>query len=303
MKRLVLFSLEIFLSGAATFAHAANLLAAESGSPGLFPIVPQPSSAAPLQNGSQANQVHTLSSSERAAIAKFVNANRPRDVMEILPVNVGEFGWLRVGGGKSDFAVLIDESERGYFNELDIYSPGSADELKIQEIEGWEMGPFKKMVRDLNGDGVDELVIPKEFGGGTWQPTAGTPGWPAVYRLENGRYVEDSRDFPSFYDNEILPRLNQEIGDAEARITREPFQAATVAVAEMTRDKILRVLGRNPVAGLNHAYQWMNSNNPILMQCAMATFGDIGGHEKEVRTLQQALPAAVTHEIETRNGG
>ncbi len=83
MKRIVLFSLVIFLSGAATFAHAANLLAAESGSPGLFPIVPQPSSTAPERNGSRSNQVPTLTSAERAAIAKFVNANRPRDVMEI----------------------------------------------------------------------------------------------------------------------------------------------------------------------------------------------------------------------------
>ncbi len=304
MKRIVLFSLVIFLSGAATFAHAANLLAAESGSPGLFPIVPQPSSTAPERNGSRSNQVPTLTSAERAAIAKFVNANRPRDVMEILPVDVVGFGWARVGGGKSDFLVLFDFSGRGYSNRLWIYSRGSAGELKIQDIYGWKMGNFKEMVRDLNGNGEDELIITRELGlGGSWSPLMGMPAWPAVYRLENGRYVEDSRDFPSFYDNEILPRLNQEIGDAEARITREPFQAETVAVAEMTRDKILRVLGRNPVAGLNQAYQWMNSDNPILMQCAITTFADIGGHEKEVRALQKALPAAIKHGIEARKGG
>src|SRR5216683_1727642 len=226
MKRIVLFSLVIFLSGAATFAHAANLLAAESGGPGLFPI-PQPSSTAPEQNGLQANRVHALSSAERAAIAKFVNAN-----------------------------------------------------------------------------GEDELIITRELGlGGSWSPLMGMPAWPAVYRLENGRYVEDSRDFPNYYDTKVLPQLDREIREAEARITEEPFQAETVAVAELTRDKILRVLGRNPVGGLNEAYQWMNSDNPTLMQCAIAAFGDIGGHEKEVCTLQQALPAAITHEIESRNGG
>ncbi len=252
---------------------------------------------------SQAN-VDALHRADRAAVFKFINDTRPQGSFPLpSPISVGEFGWLKVGGGKSDFAVLIDESERGYFNKLDIYSRASGDGLKIQEIEGWEMGPFKKTVRDLNGDGVDELVIPKEFGGGTWQPTAATPGWPAVYRLENGRYVEDSRDFPSFYDNEVLPRLDQEIRDAEVRITLEPFQAETVAVAEATRNKILRVLGRNPVAGLDQAYQWMNSDDPQVMQCAIVTFADIGGHEKEVRTLRTALPAAITHEIESRKGG
>ncbi len=304
MKRIVLLSLVIFLSGAATFALAANVLAAEGGSPGLFPIVPQPSSTAPEQNGSQANQVHTLSSAERAEIAKFVNANLPPHWMEIPGYSVVESGWASVGGGKRDFLVLLDISGRGYSNTLMIYSRDSAGNVNSQEIHGWKMGNFKQMVKDLNGNGEDELIITRELGlGGSWSPLMGMPAWPAVYRLENGRYVEDSRDFPSFYDNEILPRLNQEIGDAEARITREPFQAETVAVAEMTRDKILRVLGRNPVAGLNQAYQWMNSDDPTLMQCAIATFGDIGSHEKEVRTLQQALPAAITREIETRNGG
>jgi hypothetical protein len=302
MKRIVLFSLVIFLSGGAIFAHAANLLAAESGTPGLFPI-PQPSSAAP-QNGSQANQVHPLSSAERAAIAKFVNGNLPPHWMEIPRYSVVESGWASVGGGKRDFLVLFDFSGRGYSNRLLIYSRGSVGELKTQEIDGWKMGNFKQMVRDLNGNGEDELIITRELGlGGSWSPLMGMPAWPAVYRLENGRYVEDSRDFPSFYDNEVLPRLDQQIRDAEARITREPFQAETVAVAEMTRDKILRVLGRNPAAGLKQAYQWMNSDDPQVMQCAIVTFADIGGHEKEVRTLQQALPAAVTHEIETRNGG
>src|SRR5713226_317223 len=166
------------------------------------------------------------------------------------------------------------------------------------------MGNFKEMVRDLNGNGEDELIITRELGlGGSWSPLMGMPAWPAVYRLENGRYVEDSRDFPNYYDTKVLPQLDREIREAEARITEEPFQAETVAVAELTRDKILRVLGRNPVGGLNEAYQWMNSDNPTLMQCAIAAFGDIGGHEKEVCTLQQALPAAITHEIQSRNPG
>jgi len=46
----------------------------------------------------------------------------------------------------------------------------------------------------------------------------------------------------------------------------------------------------------------MNSADPQLMQCAIATFSDIGGHEKQVSELRQALPAAIKHEMATRGG-
>lgn len=212
------FSLVIFLSGAATFALAANVLAAENGSPGLFPIAPQPSPTAPVQNGSQAKQVHTLSSFERAAIAKFVNANRPRDVMEILAVDVVEFGWASVGGGKSDFLVLFDFSGRGYSNRLWIYSRGSAGELKIQEIYGWKMGNFKQMVRDLNGNGEDELIIPELLAGnseGLWQPMMArrdgrqSTGWRTEDTLKTAAILPPSmttRSCPGLIRRSAMPK-------------------------------------------------------------------------------------------------
>jgi hypothetical protein len=220
--------------------------------------------------------------------------------MEIPGYSVVESGWASVGGGKRDFLVLLDISGRGYSNTLMIYSRDSAGNVNSQEIHGWKMGNFKEMVKDLNGNGQDELIVPIELDWppGSWTPTTETPAWPAVYRLENGRYVEDSSDFSNYYDTEVLPQLDQSITTAEGR----GFSDA-LAMSILEKNKILRLLGRNPVAGLNQAYQWMNSDNPTLMQCAIATFGDIGSHEKEVRTLQQALPAAITHEIETRNGG
>ena len=265
---------------------------------GVFPFIPPRSAAAPEHSGSEVNRRNALSDSEKIKIAKFVNANRPHDVMEILPVNVVDFGRASVGGGKSDFLVLFDFSERGYSNRLWVYSRDGAGALKIQEIEGWKMGPLKQMVQDLNGDGTDELIIPMSLGGGSWTPTPATPVWTAIYRLENGRYVDDSRDFANYYDAEVLPQLDKAITAAKSQ-----GYADGAAMDILEKNKILRVLGRDPVAGLSQAYQWMNSDNPILLQCAVATFGDIGGHDKEVRALRQALPAAIKHEIEARKGG
>jgi hypothetical protein len=245
-----------------------------------------------------------LHGADRAAVTKFVNDTRPHGALiKITAVTLSEFGWADVGEGKGDLLVLFDWSGRGYSNTLSIYSCGGAGELNIQEIDGWKMGNLKQMARDLNGDGKDELIVPTELGAeGLWQPLMAMPVWPAVYRLQKGRYVKDSRDFPNYYDKEVLPSLDRNIPKYEARIPKEPYQQETVAVLELEKYKILRVLGRNPAAGLRHAYRWMKSDDPTLMQCAIATFQDIGGFPKQVHDLRQALPAALNREIAASKG-
>ena len=61
----------------------------------------------------------------------------------------------------------------------------------------------------------------------------------------------------------------------------------------MQRDKILRVLGRNPNAGLGQAREWVKSDDPELMQDAAEAFKDIGGHQQEYRAAESALDRAV----------
>jgi len=184
---------------------------------------------------SQAN-VDAQRGADLAGVAKFVDTSRPAPWGgEITPNQVIDFGWAKVGGSKSELVVALDFAGRG-FCRLWIYSHGSADSLAIQELEGWRMrGGIKAMLRDLNGDGEDELIIPTAVGqGGAWTPTTAEPLWPAIYRPENGkyveaifglpgvrpsprsievstRYVEASRDFPHYYDTEILPNLDRTI--------------------------------------------------------------------------------------------
>jgi hypothetical protein len=71
----------------------------------------------------------------------------------------------------------------------------------------------------------------------------------------------------------------------------------------LEKNKILRVLGRDPTAGLEQAYQWMNSGNSQQVQCAIATFEDIGGHAKELGIAQQALQPAIQREQAARSDG
>ncbi|MGH7933952.1 MAG: hypothetical protein ACREQN_12425 [Candidatus Binataceae bacterium] len=163
----------------------------------------------------------------------------------------------------------------------------------------FDTGKLSNIVKDLNGDGRYELVLWRGLAGtDTWIPEAAAPRWPAIYRLVNGKYVEDSRDFLSFYDTEILPPLEKAIATANSR-----GYADAAAIDQLEKDKILRVLGRNPTAGLNQAYQWMNSSDPTLLQCALATFSDIGGHEQEVQQLRKSASVAYQREIDARKGG
>ncbi len=286
MKTVVLLIASISIFGAGAVHSAENRP---------FPIQ-QPPRAAKSESGStEQAKSDAKRAAEKAAVVKFINANRPENIMEIRPVDIVDFGHAHVGG-TSYLIVVLDFSGRGYSNTLWVYNRDREGLLRIQEIEAWKMGSLKEIVRDLDHDGNDELILPQELGQrGIWYPLTAMPTWPAVYRFENGKYVDDSRDFPGFYDEEILPKLNSELRTSN---TREG-----AAIVTLEKDKILRVLGRNPTAGLNEAYQWMNSDDPQILQCAAAAFRDIGGHQREVREAEQKVKPAFEHEIESRNGG
>jgi hypothetical protein len=241
------------------------------------------------------SNIQTLRSFDKAAVVTFLTqwGGREGHPGALTPQEVWEFEWVDlVGDGQYELVVTSSSGPCCVF--LGIYRKDAAGTVSVQILEGARK--LSDTIRHLNGDGKAELIVWTTLAApGTWLPMAETPRWPAVYRLQNGKYVEASRDFPSFYDNDVLPKLDNEIRKA-------PNQDAS-AIPALARNKILRVLGRDPVAGLNQAYQWMNSDDPQVLQCAIATFADIGGHEKEVRELQQALPAAEKREMESRGGG
>ncbi len=62
-----------------------------------------------------------------------------------------------------------------------------------------------------------------------------------------------------------------------------------LAVAVMERDKILRVLGRDPDAGLAEAREWMKSPDPELAEDAVVVLRDMGGHPQDLAAAKRAL--------------
>jgi len=246
------------------------------------------------------SNIQTLRGFDKSSVDALVNNLRGGDPMHAM---VGGFGWYDLAGDHHyELVATEDLSGRAFFDYLAIYGQDSAGKPVVQQwIEGDAFGTdLSKVVRDLKHDRKHELVIPKVLFS---YNTSQTFTWPAVYRLENAKYVEASRDFPAFYDKEILPALDQDISEAQARTDARSRPQDVAALPTMKRDKILRVLGRDPTAGLREAYQWMNSDDRQVLQCALATFDDIGGHDQEKRAASQALERALDREKAARKGG
>jgi hypothetical protein len=246
------------------------------------------------------SNIQTLRGFDKSSVDALVNNLRGGDPMHAM---VGGFGWYDLAGDHHyELVVTEDLSGRAWFEYLAIYRQDHAGKPAVQQwIEGDGIGTdLSKVVRDLNHDGKHELIIPRVLFS---YSTSETFTWPAVYRLENGKFVEASRDFPTFYDKEVLPALDKYISEAQAQTDARSRPQDVAAVITMKRDKILRVLGRDPTAGLREAYQWMNSDDRQVLQCAIATFADIGGHDHEKRAASEALQRALDREKAARKGG
>lgn len=243
--------------------------------------------------------IRTLRSLDKAEIFQLITGGHADRAFT--EKNIWEFGWYDLADN-GEYELLYTGSTGPCCVWLGILSR-NATVASGQAFHN--VGTLKDTVRDLKGDGRKELIIWKDLAQpGTWVPAAQTPRWPSVYRLNHGKYVESSRDFPNYYDREVLPALNKQItdlGGQTAAYQSAPGLQTRLAIAITEKDKILRALGRDPVAGLNHAYRWMSSRNPQVLQCAIAIFQDIGGHQQEVHELETALPAAFK-EADSRKG-
>ncbi len=169
------------------------------------------------------------------------------------------------------------------------------------QLEGWKDRPYiPKVIQDLNGDGKDELVIPQYLGraGDRGSPSA---IWPQVYRQQNGKYVEASRDFAKFYDTQVLPYLNDGIANAREAAVPEAQKMPGAPLKDrnaklwldaltVTRDKILRVIGRDPKAGEQQAREWVTGPDPDRDPLfAMIVFHDMGDHKEDLLAAKSAL--------------
>ena len=225
----------------------------------------------------------------------------------------GDFAWIDLAGD-GRYELLVTRQTRAY-SVLYLYWQEAPGRMRTQSYAGPDVDPHNNF-KDLNGNGKQELILEAGINpesSGWFDLTSLAPpeaSWPEVYRLEGERYIAASREFPKYYDTDVLPQVEKEIRKARQRVAAqqgkpEPTPAPNVpkelvdykwllpgrelAVAIMERDKILRVLGRDPNAGLADAREWLKSSDPELVNDAVIVLTDIGGHDKELDAAESAL--------------
>jgi hypothetical protein len=245
--------------------------------------------------------VETLRAFDKAAIVRFINALGGADTdTPLFPANtIEEFSWIDLAGD-GRYALVLIELPGSCCSDLIIYQQDASGHINSQLLEG--AGRLSNTIRDVNGDGKKELIIPPPALHPDWESFGAVTEitWPRVYRLENGKYVEASHDFASYYDAEVLPPIENAISEARFRLAHGPigkkpdqrwmrYMGHKIAGLTMERDQILRMIGRDPDAGLEQARDWMNSLDATLVQDAITVFKNIGRHESDVRAATDRL--------------
>ena len=255
------------------------------------------------------SNIKTLRALGKHAVFRFfIRQADPDNEMEWNESNLLlNYDWYSAGNGKYELAV--GSASGPDVGGLTIYWQDAPRRFRSQEFSSsgdagaaWYNGPRSA---DFDHDGTTELVMLESFGRLSPQRTKFIPSgmWPRVYRLRDGKYVEASRDFPSFYEKQILPELDKAIVRARQDVAAPRPTAVPgdlqydrperyLAALIMAKDKILREIGRDPNAGLAQAREWMTSSDPVLVDDAKAVLEDIRGHEEDVGAAKLALERA-----------
>src|SRR5216684_973267 len=169
-----------------------------SPTPGTIPLPPTPPPGLGIDIGTipwTESNLATLRKADKADVVRLLNGIRTDNSHGIMPPDdVSEFSWVDLAGNGKYALVLVQTPTacRVCTSILLICRQSERRKITMQMLPGTYQ--LSKAIRDLNGDGKKELIIqppldPMVVGGGPI---------PLVYRLENGKYVEASKDFASY---------------------------------------------------------------------------------------------------------
>jgi|GEM_PF-3115660 len=206
----------------------------------------------------------------RSAIDAYLRANAGEAYED---ATLGDYRVLDLDNdGRADLIATVDYSGRRFFNHLLVLHDGGK-RLTVQVVDAWNIESLDGAVQDLNGDGRVEILLRQSL-----TPYLGAKpmaGWTAVFRFEGDKLVDQSERFPQFYDTRILAPIERELAVPEGD-SKAPYDKDLLT---LERDKVLRVLGRVPAAGLDWALSLARSEDPVRRIFALSVLAEVGGSE------------------------
>ncbi len=216
---------------------------------------------------------------------------------------VGAFKWADVDvDGVYELLVTRDNSGREFYNNLYIVKQiaGGYRRQHIEINNAKEFGESldaRMAVFDLDQDGMLELILPIEIG--SYRGAAPTPNWTSIYKWKRGGFIESDDRFKDFYSEILLPNVDKKIEElSRGKSEAEQDLDERLMSIWVIKDKIIRLLGIDPQAGLQRATKWANSPNPNVRENAVITLSDIPG--VEATRLLEALSADPYYSVNIR---
>jgi hypothetical protein len=212
--------------------------------------------------------VDARSLTDRTAVDAFLRAHAG-DAYD--DATLGDYRILDLGGdGKADLIATLDYSGRRFFNHL-IVLHDDGHKIAVQEIDVWQMEALDGVVQDLDADGRSELLLRQGL-----TPYLGArpmASWTAVFRFSGHQLVDQSAMFPHYYETRIS-RLDHELAALGPSVSADPYHRGVLTIE---RDKLLRLLGLSPNAGLDSALRWARSEDPVYRVFAVAILSELDG--------------------------
>jgi hypothetical protein len=207
---------------------------------------------------------------------------------------VDGFTFAQLERGKMYLVAVTDASGRDFFNYLQLRYCGSAT-CTDAVVDAVPPHNLSEEVTDLDGDGVDEIVAKNWAGGYEGAATESIYTY-MIYKIIDGKPVDVSDRYKSYYESTLLPRMKANITVLRAQAVGHAEELERIdALDTAAQDDYQRRILKNSRAGLDHAKAWIHSDNERLRDYAVQTFTAISDPEVEqILTQMKADPNAAT---------
>jgi hypothetical protein len=185
------------------------------------------------------------------------------------PTRVAEFGFFDLAGNGKLELVALDNGDRGRTLIIVVFRKASAFGVDYLDTPG--VRSLKSLVVTARPGPLRQLLVPQTLSSHFGQRAP--PGiWTMIYTWSGSKLVDSTASYLDYYRGTIEPALRQVMLDRQKQGPNTP----EALVAKVEFDKVRRVTGEDPQAGLNDALIWASSANPLHRLFAVAVIDDIG---------------------------